>query len=122
MYTYIRIQHKGYYLETETQIDADYWAGQIGTTYQDFLDGKWVLLSPEQVAFHEEYPNASVKEVLDMHLRQLTHVAQILHIMLMVLIIGVPAEAVVGMEAKKVAALVVQAAPLSYQDILVVML
>ena len=68
MYTYIREQHKGYYIETNELIDAEYWAGQIGTTYEDFLNGMWVLLSDDQVAFHEEYPEASVKEVLDMQL------------------------------------------------------
>lgn len=68
MHTYIRKQHKGFYLETETQIDAEYWAGQIGITYEDFLDGKWVLLSDEQVAFHEEHPEANIREVLDMEI------------------------------------------------------
>ena len=68
MKTYIKNNYKGYYVELPEEIDQEYWAGKIGTTYQDFLDGKWVLLSPEQVAFHEEYPNASVKEVLDMQI------------------------------------------------------
>jgi len=66
--TYIRKQHKGYYFETPTEIDAEYWAGKIGSTYQDFLDNKWVLLSAKQVKFHNDYPTASVKEVLDMQL------------------------------------------------------
>lgn len=65
---YIRKQHKGYYIETQEEIDAEYWAGQIGMTYQDFLDNKWILLSAEQEAFHNEYPYASVKEVLTMEL------------------------------------------------------
>lgn len=68
MKTYIKNNYKGYYIELPEEIDQEYWAGKIGTTYQDFLDGKWVLLSPEQVAFHEEHPNASVKEVLDMQI------------------------------------------------------
>ena len=40
----------------------------VGDTYQDFLDNKWVLLSDEQVAFHEEHPTATVKEVWDMEI------------------------------------------------------
>ena len=44
----------------------------LGSTYQDYLDDKWVLLSDEQVAFLEENPKASVKEVWDMHLRERT--------------------------------------------------
>lgn len=66
--TYIRTQHKGYYFETTEPIDENYWAGQIGTTYEDFLEGKWVLLSDNQVKFHKDYPNASVREVFVMQL------------------------------------------------------
>lgn len=40
----------------------------LGETWQDYLNNLWVLLSDEQVAFHEENPNASVKEVWDMEL------------------------------------------------------
>jgi len=49
MITYIRKSIKGYYIEFPDEIDAEYWSGKIGTTYQDFLDGKWVKLSDEQV-------------------------------------------------------------------------
>lgn len=73
MYTYIRNAIKGYYVETPDEIAQEYWEGMIGNTYKDFLDGKWVLLSNEQVEFHEENPNASIREVLDM---QLTPVPQ----------------------------------------------
>ena len=66
MKTYIKKSIKGYYIEFPEEIDAQYWAGQIGTTYEDFYGGKWVLLSDEQVLFHNTYPNASVKEVFEM--------------------------------------------------------
>lgn len=65
---YIWKTQNGYYVETEDPIDEEYWAGQIGSTYQDFLDGKWVLLSNDQIAFHEEHPDASINEVLNMEL------------------------------------------------------
>lgn len=68
MKTYIRNNIKGYYIDFEEEIDAEYWEGKIGETYQDFLDGKWVLLSDEQVKFHEDNPQATIKEVLDMQL------------------------------------------------------
>ena len=68
MKTYIRKNIKGYYAVYPTEIDANYWAGKIGETYEDFVDNKWILLSEEQVTFHEEHPNASIKEVLDMQL------------------------------------------------------
>lgn len=68
MKTYIRKNIKGYYIEVPEEIDAEYWEGKIGSTYEDFLYNKWILLSAEQVAFHEEYPNASVKEVIEMQM------------------------------------------------------
>lgn len=68
MKTYIWKTHKGYYVEFPEEIDEQYWAGQIGTTYEDFLNGKWVLLSDEQVAFHNEHKYASIREVLNMQL------------------------------------------------------
>lgn len=41
----------------------------LGTTYEDYLDNMYVLLTKEQVQFHEENPGASVKEVLDMQIK-----------------------------------------------------
>lgn len=40
----------------------------LGETWQDYLDNKWVLLNEQQVAFHESNPTASIKEVFDMQL------------------------------------------------------
>lgn len=68
MKTYIRKNIKGYYIEFPEEIDAEYWAGKIGSTYEDFIDGKWVLLSEEQASFHTEHPNASISQVLSMTL------------------------------------------------------
>ena len=68
MKTYIWKNIRGYYVEYPEEIDANYWEGQIGETFQDFLDGKWVLLSDEQVAFHNEHPNATVSQVLSTEL------------------------------------------------------
>lgn len=68
MVTYIRNNIKGYYIEFDEELDANVWAGKFGTTYNDFLNGKWVLLSNEQVAFHNEHPYASVREVISMRL------------------------------------------------------
>ena len=68
MITYIRKPIKGFYAHFEDEIDPEYWAGKIGETYSDFLEGKWVKLSEEQAQFHEEHPNASVYDVLRMEL------------------------------------------------------
>ena len=70
MCTYIKKDYKGYYVETIDQVDPILWEGRIGTTYDDFLNNKWVLLSDEQVAFHNENKHASVREVLNMQLDQ----------------------------------------------------
>ena len=40
----------------------------IGETWQDYLDGKWVELSEQQLAFRDEHPEASIKEVFDMQM------------------------------------------------------
>ena len=42
----------------------------VGTTWQDFLDGKWVLLSAAQVKFREDNPSATVKEVWEMQMEE----------------------------------------------------
>lgn len=72
MKTYIRRNISGYYIEFPEEIDAQYWEGKIGTTYEDFLMDKWIELSDEQLAFHNNHLNASIKEVLEM---QITPVA-----------------------------------------------
>lgn len=66
-YTYIKRDIKGYYIEFDEMFDPDLY-DNIGSTYQDFLDNLWVLLSDEQVQFHIDNPTASVKEVWDMQL------------------------------------------------------
>lgn len=66
--TYIKKDIKGFYVEYPDEIDAEYWEGMIGTTYPDFLDGKWIRLSDEQVQFHKDYPSASISNVLKMEL------------------------------------------------------
>jgi hypothetical protein len=68
MKTYIRKSIKGYYIDFPDEIDAQYWAGKIGSTYEDFQEGKWILLSAEQIAFHAEHPNASIQHVITMTL------------------------------------------------------
>jgi hypothetical protein len=68
MITYIRKSIKGYYVEYPNEIDPIYWEGKIGSTYEDFKNDKWILLSDEQLAFHKENPYASIQQVLTMEL------------------------------------------------------
>ena len=67
MFVYIKRNVKSMYVVLDEQLDAEQYTN-VGTTYQDFLDNLWVLLSDEQIKFHEENPNASVKEVFNMKL------------------------------------------------------
>lgn len=66
-YTYIKLDIRGYYIEFDEMFDPNLY-NNLGDTYQDFLDNKWVLLSDEQVQFHIDNPTANVKEVWDMQL------------------------------------------------------
>jgi hypothetical protein len=66
-YTYIKRDIKGYYIEFDEMFDPNLY-NNLGDSYEDFLDNKWVLLAVDQVAFHEEHPEASVEEVWNMQI------------------------------------------------------
>lgn len=42
----------------------------LGTTWEDYLENKWTVLSEEQAKFHEEHPEASIPEVWNMLLKE----------------------------------------------------
>lgn len=65
MNTYIQKGATGIYVEFETLLDENY---AVGTTWNDYANGKWVLLTAEQLAFKAENPTASVQEVFNMEL------------------------------------------------------
>ena len=65
-YTYIK---RGLgYLEFDTPISQELNSNDLGTTWADYNNGKFVLLSAEQLAFKNEHPTASIKEVFDMQM------------------------------------------------------
>jgi hypothetical protein len=66
-YTYIKKDAVGFYVELEKPLTSDLYS-DLGTTWIDFINGKYVLLSDEQVAFHVANPEASVLEVWNMEL------------------------------------------------------
>lgn len=68
MITYIKLDIQGFYVDFPEEIDPIYWKGMIGETLDDFYNGKWVKLSDEQVAFHEENPDATLQEVWNIQL------------------------------------------------------
>lgn len=64
---YLKRDIKGYYVEFPNQLNPEEY-NNLGTTYEDFTNNKWVLLSEDQIKFKETNPNASIKEVLNMEL------------------------------------------------------
>ena len=66
-YVYIKLSVSKHYLEYEAPLSAEEY-DNIGETWQDYVDNKFVPLSEEQVAFRDNNPTATVKEVWDMEL------------------------------------------------------
>lgn len=63
---YINRTVKGYYVELNSALDEK--SNLIGTTWEDFKNEYWILLSDEQIAFKNDNPDASIKEVFMMKL------------------------------------------------------
>ena len=59
MKTYIQKNIPSFYIETEeTPKDC-------GFTYEDFIDGKYIELSDDQVNYHADYPQDGIDVVLN---------------------------------------------------------
>lgn len=54
------------YVDFPQELDSE--INRIGTTWQDYEAGAWILLTDEQVAFHLANPSACVEEVFNMKL------------------------------------------------------
>lgn len=67
VYNYINISIRGSYIDYDYELTAEN-GHDLGSTYDDYLKGKWVLLSAEQHQFKQDNTGASIKEVLDMKL------------------------------------------------------
>lgn len=68
MFTYIKYNIKGKFIELPNELTSDLYSN-LGTTYNDYLNGLWVKLTDEQVSFHQTNPNATVYEVFTMQLK-----------------------------------------------------
>lgn len=64
---YINNSVNGKYLEIDYTLTEEK-GYEMGTTYEDHLQGKWIELSEEQKAFREEHPTASEREVINMEM------------------------------------------------------
>ncbi len=51
-------------IELNKELDST--AYSVGSTYEDYDNGLWVLLNSEQYNFYKANPNVSVKEIWDM--------------------------------------------------------
>ena len=67
-YTYITKKNRLTYIGLNDLLDPS--CNDIGESYLDFLAGKWVLLSADQVQFKEEHPDATIEEVFNMKLAE----------------------------------------------------
>lgn len=67
-YTYITKKNRLTYIGLNDLLDPS--CNDIGEGYLDFLAGKWVLLSEDQVLFKKEHPDATIREVLDMKISE----------------------------------------------------
>ena len=65
-YTYIQREITDFFLYRDTKLEADLF--DIGTTWEDYVDFKFVQLSKAQAKFHEDNPEASPYEVWNMEL------------------------------------------------------
>ena len=63
---YINKTASGFYVELNSELDPE--SNLVGTTWDEYLNGYWILLTEDQVSFRKENPDASVKEVFDMKL------------------------------------------------------
>lgn len=66
-YTYIKKEIPGYYFRPSEPLTEDN-CDILGSTFEDFKNGKFVPLNEEQITFAEEHPNATIKEIFNMQI------------------------------------------------------
>lgn len=76
MVKYLQKDVPGLYVTMAEELDKELF-NNVGSTYEEYLCGWWVLLTDEQVRFHELYPDASVKEVIEMSLVEVPQVDEL---------------------------------------------
>lgn len=53
-------------IEFDFELDSENYT--IGRTWLDYINGRWIPMSDAQIAFADEHPIASAKEIFDMKL------------------------------------------------------
>ena len=68
MYVYVKKDIGSNYVELTEELSSKLY-NNIGFTYEDYLNYKWVRLTDEQVSFRQENPTATVEEVFNTQLK-----------------------------------------------------
>ena len=68
-HTYIKKNIPIEFIEFDTQLKPKEY-NNLGSTWEDYLNGKWVELNAEQVAFHKANTYATPIEVWNMHIEE----------------------------------------------------
>lgn len=63
---YINKEAETIYVELDTLLDQA--SNYVGTTWDDYKQGAWILLTEEQLTFKEAHPDASIEGILKMGL------------------------------------------------------
>lgn len=71
MFTYLKKDIAGHYVEFEEMLDPELY-DNIGTTYEDYKNNKWILLDEDQLAFKSEHPTATIEEIINKALNPIT--------------------------------------------------
>lgn len=69
MNIYIKKNIMNHFVEFEEKLDSTLY-NNIGSTYEDYLENKWVLLTDEMVSFYRENSGATPYEVYNMELQK----------------------------------------------------
>ena len=64
-YVYIKKSIANHFVDFAEPLKPEEY-NNLGETWEDYVEDKWVLLSDEQVAFYQEHSGASPREVWDM--------------------------------------------------------
>lgn len=62
---YVNIDSESKVINLDFELDDNY---EVGTTYEDYLDGKWVPLNADQEEFYNTHSSASIREIFDCEL------------------------------------------------------
>lgn len=64
MYSYLKNDIEKNYIELPYPLEPEFY--EIGESWKDYLDGKWIPLTEEQVAYYKEWPCAVAEEIYNM--------------------------------------------------------